>query len=527
MQQIEAVVAKVNDFPDGEKRQVSVGETDVLLIHVNGRFHALAAYCTHYQAPLAEGVLSGDCIVCPWHNAYFQITTGDQKEPPGLDSLPCYQVRVEGEDVIVSVPEKASDSRTPAMAEYNSDTDGRTFVILGAGAAGAHAAEALRTVGYQGRIVMVTREDELPYDRTWLSKDYFNGEVPREKMPLRSPEFYKQNNIEVLLNKQAVHVDAKAKTITFEDDDTLNYDALLLATGGQPKKLNVEGADLTNVFTFRSFADSDRILAAASQAKQAVVIGSSFIGMEIASGLTQKGVKVTVVSSESLPFQKILGEELGRVFQQVHQENGVIFQPGMKVTQIEGKDKVEAVILDNGERLLADMVVVGIGVQPATDFLAGVDLHPKDKSVPVDEYLCAADGLYAAGDIARFPDLQTHETMRVEHWRVAAQQGRIAAYNMAGIPTQFRTVPVFWTMQFEFPLRYVGHAEQWDEIIVDGDLRHREFIVYYVKDNQVLAAASSKRDTEMAAIAELMRLNKMPTPFNLRQGNVDLVGLLS
>ncbi|MBW4572139.1 MAG: FAD-dependent oxidoreductase [Tolypothrix carrinoi HA7290-LM1] len=523
MQQIEAVVAKVNDLQDGEKRQVSVGDTDVLLIRVNQNFHAVGAFCTHYQAPLAEGVLSGNNIVCPWHNAYFNITTGDQQEPPGLDSLPCYQVRIEGENVIVSVPEKASGLRTPAMASYNPNVDSRTFIILGAGAAGAHAAETLRTAGYQGRILMITREDQLPYDRTVLSKDYFNGDVPKEQVPLRTPEFYKQHNIEVLLNKQATNVDAKAKKITFEDGETLSYDALLLATGGKPKQLEVEGADLENVFTLRSFADSDRILASAQQAKQAVVIGSSFIGMETASGLTQKNVKVTVISPDSLPFKKILGEEIGHLFQQVHEENGVSFQFGRKVTKLIGNSKVEAVILDNNQRLEADIVVVGIGVQPATQILSGVDLHPKDKSIPVDEYLRAADNLYAAGDIARFPDERTNEKIRVEHWRIAAQQGRIAAYNMLGKSIKFKTVPVFWTMQFDFPLRYVGHAEQWDEIIIDGDLQKREFIVFYIKDNQVLAAATSQRDTETAAITELMRLNKMPNPETLRQGNFDLI----
>ena len=520
---MEAVVAKVNDLQDGEKRQVSVGETDVLLTRVNGTFHAIGAHCTHYKAPLAEGVLSGFHIVCPWHNAYFNITTGDQQEPPGLDSLPCYQVRVEGENVIVSVPDNASDVRTPTMAQYNSHADGRTFVILGAGAAGVHAAETLRIAGYQGRIIMVTRDLQLPYDRTWLSKDYFIGKVSREQVPLRSPEFYIDHNIEVLLNLQAVRVDAKAKTITFENGDTLNYDALLLATGGKPKQLNVKGADAQNVFTLRSFADCDRILAAAQQAKQAVVIGSSFIGMEIASGLTQRGVKVTVVSPDTLPLKKILGEEIGRLFQQVHEEKGVSFRLGCEVRQLEGNGKVEAVILDNGDRHTTDMVVVGIGVQPATDFLEGVELHPKDQSVPVDEYLCAGDGLYAAGDIARFPDWRTGEAIRIEHWRIAAQQGRIAAYNMVGQPIKFRGVPVFWTMQFEFPLRYVGHAEQWDEIIVDGDLQKREFIAFYVKDHQVLAAATSQRDTETAAISELMRLNQMPDPEILRSSNFDLV----
>ena len=433
--------------------------------------------------------------------------------------------------MIVSVPENPSAQRTPAMVQYDPTVDERTFVILGAGAAGAHAAETLRVAGYQGRVVMVTQDDRLPYDRTWLSKDYFTGKVSKEQMPLRSPAFYQAHQIETLLNKQAVKVDAIAKRLTFADGDTLTYDALLLATGGKPRQLDVPGKALQNVFTLRHFADVEQILAVAQQGARAVVVGSSFIGMEVASGLTQRGVVVTIVSPSSLPFKQILGEAIGQVFQQVHEENGVSFQLGRTVAQLEGNGKVAAVVLDNGDRLEADLVVVGIGVQPATEFLEGIELQPlelqpKDKSVLVDEYLKAADGVYAAGDIARYPDWRTGDLMRVEHWRVAAQQGRIAAYNMAGQPTPFRGVPVFWTMQFQFPLRYVGHAEQWDDIIFNGDLQKREFIAFYIKDDRVLAAASSQRDTETAALAELMRLNQMPSPDALRSGSLDLVALL-
>lgn len=526
MNQFEAIVANVNDLHDGEMQQVSVGETDVLLAKVDGNFYAVGAYCSHYQAPLAEGVLKGDRVVCPWHNACFNITTGNQQEPPGLDSLHCYPVRVEGEQVIVRVPEQSSAHRLPTMVQPDLTADGRTFVILGAGAAGAHAAETLRVAGYQGRIVMVTQDDRLPYDRTWLSKDYFIDQVSTEQMPLRSPEFYQAHHIETLLNKQAVKVNAITKLITFADGDTLTYDALLVATGGKPRQLNVPGQELQNVFTLRSFADTEQILSAAQQASRAVVVGSSFIGMEAASSLTQRGVAVTVVSPSSLPFQKILGEEIGRVFQQVHEENGVSFRLGRKVTQVEGNGTVEAVILNDGDRLEADLVVVGIGVQPATKFLEGVDLDSKDQSVLVNEYLNAADGMYAAGDIACYADWRTNKTTRIEHWRIASQQGRIAAYNMAGQPTPFRGLPVFWTMQFQFPLRYIGHAEQWDEIIFNGDLQTRQFIAFYIKDNQVLAAASSQRDTETAAISELMRLNQMPSPDALRNQALDLVEIL-
>ncbi len=523
MSPIEAIVAQINDLQSGDKRQVVVGETEVLLLRVNDNFYALGAFCTHNQAPLVQGVINGDHIVCPWHNASFNLTTGDQQEPPGLDSLPRYPLRIEGENIIVSVPENDSGKRTPEMVSYAPAVDGRTFVILGAGAAGTHAAETLRVAGYQGRIVMITRDDKLPYDRTTLSKNYFTGKLKSEQILLRSPEFYQQHGIEVQLNQSVKSVDVKAKTITFANAETLKYDSLLLATGGQPRQLDVPGAELENIFTLRSFADSDRILAAVKKDAAAVVIGSSFIGMELASGLTQKGMKVTVVSSDSLPFGKILGKELGQLFHQVHEENGVKFHMGRKVEKIEGDGAVKTVVLDNGDRLAADMVIVGIGVQPVTNYLEGIGLHPKDQSVPVDEYLCAADGVYAAGDIARYPDWRNDGSIRIEHWRIAAQHGRIAAYNMAGKPTKFRGVPVFWSMQYQFPLRYVGHATEWDEVIVDGKLEERKFIAFYVKDNQVLAAASSKRDTETAAIEELMRLQKMPTADELRSGQFEQI----
>ena len=529
MKQIEAVVANINDLNDGEMRQVAVGETEILLTRLDGKFHAVGAHCSHYKAPLAEGVLSGHHVVCPWHNAYFDVTSGDQLEPPGLDSLACYQVRIEDENVIVSVPEKTTGLRSPAMAQFNPDADKRTFVILGAGAAGVHAAETLRVAGYQGRIVMITQDDRLPYDRTKLSKDYFIGETSSEEMPLRSPDFYKEHAIEVLLNKRVEQVQTTAKAITFSGSDagasgdSLNYDALLVATGGKPLQLDIPGADLQNILTLRSFDDTDRILTLSKQKGQAVVIGSSFIGMETAAGLSQHGLQVTVVSPDSVPFKKTLGEEIGKIFQQVHEENGVSFKFGRKAVQFEGNDKVETVILDNGDRLKADIVIVGIGVQPATEFLEGIDLHPKDGSVVVDEYLRAADGIYAAGDIARYPDWRTNEPLRVEHWRVAAQQGRIAAHNMAGKAVKFRGLPLFWTMQFKFPLRYIGHAESWDEIIVDGDLQKPEFIAFYVKNNQVLAVATSQKDTETAAISELMRLNQTLTVEELRRGTVDLI----
>ncbi|MBC8123692.1 MAG: FAD-dependent oxidoreductase, partial [Gemmatimonadaceae bacterium] len=280
MNYVEALVAQASDLEDGQMKQVSVGKTEVLLARTGGKFYAVGAFCSHYGAPLAKGVMSGERVVCPWHNACFSLVSGDQIEPPGLDALARYEVRLEGENVIVRVPEETSGLRTPDMAAHNPDADGRVFVVLGAGAAGSAAVEMLRQTGFEGRIVMLTQEARLPYDRTRLSKDYFIGKVSPEKMPLRTPEFYQEHQIEVLCNQKVVRVNIGAKTIDFEDGTTLAYDSLLLASGGKPRRLPVEGAELKNVFTLRNFEDTNRILAAARGASRAVVVGSSFIGME-------------------------------------------------------------------------------------------------------------------------------------------------------------------------------------------------------------------------------------------------------
>lgn len=514
------VVARVNDLKEGEMQAVRVEKTLVLLVKVNDRFHALAANCTHYGAPLAKGVLHGDRLVCPWHNACFNPSTGDQLEPPGLDDLPHFQVRVEGEEVIVTLPDDTPRHREPDMASYNPKLDDRTFVLIGLGAAGTNAAETLRKAGFEGRIVAVTAAEELPIDRTMLSKKYLQGKVGENALPLRDEGFYRQHEIEILTGKPVEEVDISAKQITFADASILNYDALLLATGGKARSLNVEGARLDNIFTLRNHQDSDAILAAAENASRAVIVGSSFIGMETAASLAQNEVEVTVVSPESVPFEKILGDRVGKLFQKEHEKNGVKFIFGQKASQFVGKEKVETVVLDNGDRLAADLAVVGIGVDPATDILEGVRLN-EDKSVTTDEYLQVADGVYAAGDIATFPDWQTGEPTRIEHWRLAAQHGRIAAYNMVGKEVPFRGIPFFWTGQFGLKLRYVGHAEQWDKIVYDGEVESGEFLAFYIKGDRVLAVSGINRDSQIAAISELMRLDKMPSAAEIEGGSYD------
>ncbi|HEX8142304.1 MAG TPA: FAD-dependent oxidoreductase [Pyrinomonadaceae bacterium] len=521
----EITVATTGELENGEMKQVSAGGTDILLARIGGKYHAVGAYCTHYGAPLVEGALSNERIVCPWHHACFNVTTGDLEEPPALDALPCYGVRVEGESVIVSLPDEITDRRTPAMTKRDSSSDGRLFVILGGGAAGYAAAQALREDGFQGGVLMITREDRTPYDRPNLSKDYLQGHAEPEWMPLRADEFYAEHTIEVLRGKEVARVDAAGKTITFKDGDTLTCDSLLIATGGTPRRLNVPGSDMKNIFALRSYADTNAIINAARGASRAVVIGASFIGMETAASLIERKLSVTVAAPDTVPFKKTLGAEVGRQLQQAHEARGVRFRLGASAVRFEGDGVVKRVVLDSGERIEADLVVVGVGVRPATGFLEGVQLH-EDGGVYVDRHLLAADGVYAAGDIAYFPSLLTNERQRIEHWRTAQQQGRVAAHNMAGKAVEFDGVPFFWTRQFDAGLLYVGHAASWDEIIYQGDVPSQNFLAFYVKNDRVLAVAGMNRDREMAAIEELMRLHQMPTPDRLRHGPVDFPQLL-
>lgn len=520
----EAVVAKNNEFADGEMKQVLANGSEMLLACVGGKFHAIGAYCPHYGAPLVDGVLSGDRVICPLHHSCFDITTGDLQEPPAIDALPRYDVRVEDDQVIVRVPAEVTDRRTPEMSKRDPN-DMRLFAIVGGGAAGYAAAQTLREDGFTGRVVLITAEDRLPYDRPNLSKEYLQGSAEPAWMPLRPEDFFAEYDIEVERGRRVGFIDASQKSIEFEDGGTLVFDAVLVATGGRPVKLPFQLESQENVFPLRSYDDSDAIIAVAEKGKRAVVIGASFIGMEVASSLAARGCEVTVVAPGDVPFQKILGEKIGRLFQNVHVENGVKFELGSSVAGFIGEEKVTTITLADGKRLEADLVVVGVGVRPVTNMLKGVTLHT-DGGVFVDEHLRAADAVYAAGDIAYFPSPLDGKRQRIEHWRTAMQQGRTAAHNMMGRDALYNGVPFFWTRQFDAGLLYVGHAEQWDEIFYEGEVSARDFLAFYIKDGSVLAVAGMDRDREIAAIEELMRLGKMPLAAELKSGLVDWVKLL-
>jgi apoptosis-inducing factor 3 len=482
----------LTELPDRGMHPVEVEGAKILLYREGDVVHAVGGTCGHAGGPLAEGVQDRGRVICPWHKATFCLRTGNLLEPPAVDDLPSYQARVQGGLVQIMLP-AIEPKREPARS------DDRVFAIIGAGAAGALAAQTLRQQGFGGRIVMLDRENRVPYDRTLLSKYHLSGEPGAEKTPLQSQAFYQQNAIE-RRTAAVTRLDAMERIIHCADGTALNYDAALLATGAAPSLPPLPGAHLANVFLLRSLRDADAILAQAERSDRVVVLGASFIGMEVAASLRERGLAVTVVGKESAPFEKQLGAQVGDAFVALHKTRGVIFRLGRKIRALEGEQAVRSVVLDNGERLPADLVVVGFGVKPVTDYVRGIELS-EDGGVPVDAKLRAADGLYAAGDIARFP--YRGQPIRVEHWRVAEQQGCIAALNMLGQAKAFDAVPVFWTIQYMKRLDYIGHASTWDDIVIHGDLKKPELLAYYVKDGRVVAAAGLDRDKDMAALIPL------------------------
>lgn len=523
-QMLEAIVAQSDELKDGDMREVKVGTTAVLLLRVNGQFHALGANCTHYGAPLVQGALHGERLVCPWHHACFRVSDGALEEPPALDNLPHFGLRVEGGSVLVAVPADAPDRRVPVTAPAQ-PSDTRLFAIVGGGAAAQTAAETLRQAGFGGRIVILTATAQPPIDRPALSKEYLNGEVGADALPLRAADFFAQHAIEVRTNTTVQRIDISTRTLDLADGTHLQADAILLAPGSTPIKVDVPGAELPEVITLRAMGDAERILAALGASARVIVVGASFIGMEVAASLRKRGVDVTVIAPDRVPYAKILGDDVGTMFLNLHAEQGVQFRLGRKLARVEGTGHVTGVVLDDGEQLPADLVVVGIGVRPATRAIAGLPLQ-EDGGVRVDSALRLADGVFAAGDVVLFPDAATGATVRIEHWRVAEQHGRHAARAMLGDAAPFAGVPFFWTKQFDMALRYVGHVKQWDEILFWGDPADHTFIAFYCKDGRVAAAAGMKRDTDMAVIEELMRSGHMPTPDALRVGEIDLAALL-
>jgi NADPH-dependent 2,4-dienoyl-CoA reductase/sulfur reductase-like enzyme len=350
----------------------------------------------------------------------------------------------------------------------------------------------LRRRGLAGSVTMLSNDDAAPVDRPNLSKDYLAGSAPEDWLPLRGDDWYAANGISLKLKTEVTALDPGAKQVTLGDGSTIAFDKLLLATGAEPVRLPLPGAELPHVYTLRSLADCHAIITRARVAKRAVVVGASFIGLETAAALRARDIDVHVVAPEQRPLERVFGSQLGDFVRALHEEHGVNFHLQNGVTTISSKD----VMLKNGETLTADLVILGVGVRPrlALAEKAGLAI---DKGVNVDEYLeTSAPGVFAAGDIARWPDRFSGERIRVEHWAVAERQGQCAALNMLDQKVPFRAVPFFWSQHYDVPINYVGHAEKWDAIEIEGDVMKRDCLARYKLQGRVLAIASIYRDVD-------------------------------
>jgi apoptosis-inducing factor 3 len=456
----------------------------ILVARKGDQLFAIGATCTHYGGPLAKGLMVAHTVRCPWHHACFDLRTGEAIAAPALNDVACYKIEKRGARFFVTGKSDAKPSHKPKSSRAS-------VIIVGGGAAGNAAAEMLRREGYDGPVTMISADESLPYDRPNLSKDYLAGTAPEEWIPLRAPDFYREQKIDTLTKTSVTAIDPKNKQISFSDGRSVKYGALLLATGAEPVRLKIPGDDLPHVYYLRTLADSRRIIERARHAKRAVVIGASFIGLEVAASLRERKLEVAVVGKGSLPLAKVLGRELGKLIREIHEEHGVKFHLGRTPAVI----KEQHVQLDDGTTLDCDLVVVGIGVRPNTSLAEAAGIAT-DNGVLVNEFLeTNVPGIFAAGDIARWPDPRAGR-IRVEHWVVAERQGQTAARNILGAKEPFVASPFFWSNHFDVAIRYVGHGSRDNRATVSGDLKAKDASVIFRAGDKVTAVSSVGRDLQ-------------------------------
>ncbi len=476
-----------DSIPDGGMTTGQVDGEDVLLARRGSDWFAVGAHCTHYHGPLADGLMVGEEVRCPWHHACFSLRSGEAVHAPALDPIPCWKVEQIGDRVFVR--EKVTE---PARKKGSAAGYPASVVIVGGGAAGLAAAEMLRREGYEGPMTMISADDAPPVDRPNLSKDFLAGAAPDDWIPLRPKEWYSERRIDLVLGTRVVSVNTEQKKVLTEDGKAYEYGALLLATGADPVKIPVEGATPEQILYLRTFADSKAIVAKVASAKRVVVVGASFIGLEVTASLRARNVAVDVVAPEKIPMERVLGPQLGEFVRGLHESHGVVFHLGETVSRVDGPK----VTLSGGGTLEANFIVLGVGVRPTIALAEQAGLK-MDRGVAVNEYLeTSAPDVYAAGDIARWPDPHSGENIRVEHWVVAERQGQTVAKNMLGQRKKFDAVPFFWSQHYDVPINYVGHAEKWDAIEIDGDIDNRDCTVRYKRGGKTLAVVTIYRDIE-------------------------------
>jgi apoptosis-inducing factor 3 len=493
-----------NGFPVAELRDGSMisGQVDgeeVVFARRGDEFFAIGGHCTHYGGPLAAGLIVGETVRCPWHHACFSLRTGEALRAPALDPVPCWRVEKVGEKIFVR-------EKLPSPAPKRGTQRPTSVVIIGGGAAGLAAADMLRREGYEGPLTIISADDSPPVDRPNLSKDYLAGTAQEEWVPLRSPDYYRDRRIELLLHSRVSSIDTKSRRIVIDNGKQLEFGALLLATGADPIHLPIEGASDSQIHYLRTFADSKAIIAKAASAKRVVVVGASFIGLEVAASLRARGILVDVVAPESQPLERVMGPEIGLFVRKLHEAHGVSFHLGQTVSRANGR----TIALSDGTHLDADFMVLGVGVRPSIVLAEQAGLAV-NRGIEVNEYLeSSVRGIFAAGDAARWPDPHTGERIRIEHWVVAERQGQVAARNILGRREKFDAVPFFWSQHYDLAINYVGHAEKWDAIEIDGSLDARDCTVLYKKGGRTLATVTISRDLQSLQAEAAMEAATQP-----------------
>ena len=483
----------IQNLHDGTPVAGQVGDEEAILVRRGNEFFAIGAHCTHYHGPLADGLVVGDTVRCPWHHACFSLRTGEAVRAPALDPVSCWRVEKVGDKVFVR--EKLS-----AAAKKPSGKLPASVVIVGGGAAGLAAAEMLRREGYDGRVTIISADESGPVDRPNLSKDFLAGTASEDWIPLRPPDFYTSNKIDLALNSRVASIDVPGNRVVLGNGKAYEYGALLLATGAEPVKLPIAGASDSQIHYLRTYADSKAIIARTASAKQVVVVGASFIGLEVAASLRARGIAVNVVSQEQQPLERVMGLEVGKFIRGLHESHGVTFHLGATVSRVDGNK----VTLSTGVTLNADFIVLGVGVRPSLELAEKAGLAI-DRGVVVNEYMeTNSPGIFAAGDIARWPDPHSGNRIRVEHWVVAERQGQTAARNILGQKEKFDAVPFFWSQHYDVSINYVGHAEKWDATKIEGSLDAKDCAVSYQLGGRTLAVVTVFRDVQsLQAEAEM------------------------
>ena len=476
---------------DGGMIQGKLGDEDVIIARRGDQFFGVGAHCPHYGGPLAKGLIVGDELRCPLHHACFSLRTGEVLRAPAFDPIPCWRVEQVGGNVFIREKLAAPVPRITAGATRGHESPA-SVLIIGGGGAGLAAADTLRREGYEGPVTIISADESAPYDRPNLSKEYLAGKAPEEWMPLRSPDYYADRRIDLIVKSRVSSINISRKQIQLENGKTYGFGALLLATGADPVRIPIPGASDSQLYYLRTFADSKVLAGKASGAKQVVVVGASFIGLEVAASLRERGIDVHVVAPEKQPLERVLGSQLGGFIRGLHESHGVVFHLGETVVRVDDRKA----ILSGGASIHADFLVLGVGVRPSVALAEQAGLKV-DRGIVVNEYLeTSMPGIFAAGDAARWPDPFAGGLVRIEHWVVAERQGQVAARNILGRRERYDAVPFFWTRQFGVSVKYVGHAEKWDALDIDGSIEAKDCAVTFKLNGHRLAVATISRDRQ-------------------------------